>query len=122
MTTRFRYRPREPSTLDRERWHKVREEVLRLKGNICAVCKQAEFDDIDHIIPRSEGGDFWNIENLQPICKLCHKIKNRKEISRRNLFPRHPQSKSSLRKKRAKEKRRMKRKLNRKRNNKDLER
>ena len=29
----------------------------------------------DHIMPLSQGGEFWDIDNVQPLCKLCHKEK-----------------------------------------------
>ena len=107
----FRYRPKEPSELDKARWREVRKKVLEIKGNVCNVCKESPFYDIDHIIPRSQGGDFWSIDNLQPICYVCHRIKSNAEVEKNNLLPRHPNSKNTLRKMKRKQLRKQRRKL-----------
>jgi hypothetical protein len=48
----------------------------------CNVCKKDLEDlrdiDIDHILPLSFGGKN-TIDNLQPLCKLCHKEKTKNE-------------------------------------------
>jgi 5-methylcytosine-specific restriction endonuclease McrA len=54
----------------------VREAVFRAKGRICAVCGAAAVD-IDHIDGR--GSD--EIDNLQPLCKRCHREKSRKSLA-----------------------------------------
>ena len=40
--------------------------------------------DIDHIKPKSEGGEDFDMANLQGLCKRHHSIKTRKETARRN--------------------------------------
>lgn len=37
---------------------------------------------VDHIVPVKHGGEFWDRENLQPLCNDCHEIKSNAEGSR----------------------------------------
>lgn len=61
-------------------WLQLREEVFRTKGRSCHAvvdgrpCNQPA-SDIDHIVP--SGPD--TIENLQPLCRRCHKAKSSSE-------------------------------------------
>ena len=34
---------------------------------------------VDHITPVRHGGDFWNTNNLQPMCDSCHNSKSGSE-------------------------------------------
>lgn len=62
-------------------WRRLKQEVI---GNepLCRMCgKLAE--EVDHI--RKHNGDeelFSDIDNLQPLCKPCHRAKTRAERSR----------------------------------------
>jgi len=65
-------------------WKRIREEVYDLAEGRCldcnketAFCKQfgGRLDDlaeIDHIKTIAEGGNFWDLNNLQLFCHKCH--------------------------------------------------
>jgi len=38
--------------------------------------------DADHIEPIALGGDQWDLDNLQTLCRECHKKKTREDIRR----------------------------------------
>ena len=55
---------------------KEREIIIKRDGNACQLCGENEKKllEVDHIIPRSQGGTSLP-ENLQTLCKVCHKTK-----------------------------------------------
>ena len=53
-------------------WPKVRAAVLAQQPE-CALCG-APATDVDHIVPKRWGGTD-DADNLQPLCKACHKRK-----------------------------------------------
>lgn len=56
---------------------KIRTQIFRLYERKCFNCKKSEAEielHIDHIRPRSKGGDAA-FRNLQPLCKICGKLK-----------------------------------------------
>jgi len=55
--------------------------VVRLYGRTCYVCQEAPYEEIDHVVPWSEGGTD-ELENLRPICKACHRLKSIREKDR----------------------------------------
>jgi 5-methylcytosine-specific restriction endonuclease McrA len=38
---------------------------------------------VDHIIPVSQGGSFWDPTNHQPLCGKCHSAKTMTEINQK---------------------------------------
>ena len=52
------------------RWRKIREKILRRDDYTCQQCGQYG-DTVDHIVPRSMGGDD-HFENLQCLCSKCN--------------------------------------------------
>lgn len=61
-------------------WLQLRKEVFELKGRLCLMLKDgvicgAEASDIDHIVPNDDD----SIDNLQPVCRACHKRKSSSE-------------------------------------------
>lgn len=57
------------------RWRHLRE--VKLNDNpLCECCmKQGEYkpaEAVHHIIPISEGGDPWDLNNLESLCEVCH--------------------------------------------------
>ncbi|MGF7185287.1 5-methylcytosine-specific restriction protein A [Desulfitispora alkaliphila] len=68
------------------RWQKLRKQVLN-KLPLCVECvkinRLTPATVVDHIRPH-EGDEelFYNLENLQPLCKTCHDRKTAKEDGR----------------------------------------
>jgi len=52
------------------RWKKLRAEKLR-QSPLCSDCKKPA-NTVHHIIPVKEGGEFWDINNLDTLCRACH--------------------------------------------------
>lgn len=62
-----------------ERWKAVRKIVWN-RNPLCVECQKLgvvrEATDIDHIVPHRGDYDlFWDIDNLQGLCKSCHSSK-----------------------------------------------
>lgn len=59
----------------------LRYQVLKESGGRCALCgitKQERALDVDHIIPRSRGGDN-TLANLQVLCEKCNRAKGNRD-------------------------------------------
>ena len=83
-----RYYKRADRTLYQSRlWKKMRMHVLGTNP-ICAACGIQAATDLDHIIPHQ--GDrnlFFDIANVQPLCKECHRSKTAAERdARKRVF------------------------------------
>jgi len=55
----------------------------RVKHPSCNLCNKRKSQAVDHVIPLSIGGSFWDMRNHQAICNMCHARKTqdeRKEI------------------------------------------
>jgi 5-methylcytosine-specific restriction protein A len=65
-----------------KQWRNVREIVLQTNP-LCTTCEAVglitEAQMVDHIKPVRLGGDFWDFDNLQPLCNSCHASKSAKE-------------------------------------------
>lgn len=64
------------------RWLAVRK--LHLQNEpLCRHCKKAgrltAATHVDHIIPRTAGGDEYDDSNLQSLCMPCHSAKTRRD-------------------------------------------
>ncbi len=63
-------------------WQKLRQTIFERDGYLCQVCKRAgritPATEIDHIKNKASGGTD-EPDNLQAICKACHKIKTQSE-------------------------------------------
>ena len=73
-----------PSASERgygSRWRKLRVMVLH-RYPLCNDCQRKPSQDVDHIIPKAEGGED-TMENLQGLCRECHNNKTTSENSRR---------------------------------------
>lgn len=64
------------------RWRAVRL-FVKLRDVLCKDCGHRAVQEVDHIVPAriwvAQGGSFWDVSNLQGLCKSCHSIKTRKE-------------------------------------------
>ncbi|UTC78121.1 HNH endonuclease [Treponema sp. OMZ 799] len=61
-------------------WRELRSKVLK-KQKQCVLCGSSELLHVDHIVPpRGNRGLFFNINNLQVLCEICHRKKTAKEI------------------------------------------
>jgi hypothetical protein len=60
--------------------------IYKMKHPVCEMedCNQPSYYT-DHIIPMSQGGDEWNEENFQALCKSCNGSKTAKQSSKRML-------------------------------------
>lgn len=58
------------------RWHRLREAVRKRDAMTCQRCGQFGGKmEVDHIVPVSLGGEFWDIDGLQLLCRRCHYAK-----------------------------------------------
>ena len=67
------------------RWRKLRGMVLRGEP-LCRLCslsgRVVAATEVDHIMPRERGGPMWEVGNLQPLCRSCHREKTDRELGR----------------------------------------
>ena len=66
-------------------WRKLRKIVIARDSGLCQVCLSSgfvkSFDEVDHITPKAKGGSD-DLNNLQCICKPCHKAKTARHDSK----------------------------------------
>ncbi len=55
------------------RWQRLRKLILH-RDPICKICDRVSSTDVDHIIPKAQGGEDTE-ENLQGLCHACHSKK-----------------------------------------------
>ena len=65
--------------VDRKRWAKIRVFCLDRDGWRCVKCSKRGRLECDHRIPLHLGGDFYNADNVQTLCRDCHFAKTRQE-------------------------------------------
>lgn len=64
---------------DKGRWESVRRQAIIRARYRCQQCGRAGRLEVDHIKPAFEGGDEWDFDNLQVLCRACHIAKTRRE-------------------------------------------
>ena len=61
------------------RWRRLRKQIL-MSEPLCRLCAAKGITTaaqmIDHIEPVRQGGEFFELRNLQPLCNKCHAIKS----------------------------------------------
>ena len=68
-------KPLRPSYSD---WVRLRSMVLE-RDRVCVVCGSDRDLELDHVKPLSLGGSD-ELENLQLLCRVCHKEKSRRDV------------------------------------------
>ena len=77
--------------LNKRRWWKIRKRVIHRDRYKCLMCK-IKVDDkcypswdhaatVDHIVPLSQGGAPYDLDNLQTLCLKCHRRKSKVDDS-----------------------------------------
>jgi len=64
------------------RWRKYRRSIIERRGGMCAHCNATPLDmhiHLDHIKPLAQGGEPYDEENIQILCRECHGKKTAKE-------------------------------------------
>ena len=62
------------------RWAKLRRQCLHRDGYQCVQCKaQGVQLHADHVKPLVQGGEAWDLANLQTLCTTCHAAKTGRE-------------------------------------------
>jgi 5-methylcytosine-specific restriction protein A len=73
-------------------WQRIRKAVLAAEP-MCRECRRRDparpqfAQEVDHIQPIEDGGEFFSITNLQPLCKPCHSRKTLGDLRRRGSLP-----------------------------------
>lgn len=66
-------------------WRKIRNQQL-INQPYCEICKRdgilSRANEVDHIVPTSAGGPYYNFNNLQSLCKKHHYEKTSIDIER----------------------------------------
>ncbi len=65
-------------------WKTTRDAVRYRDKGMCVLCGGIGVD-VDHIIEVKDGGDFYDMDNLQLLCRRCHGRKTADEVKARNL-------------------------------------
>ncbi|OJI04518.1 hypothetical protein AOC28_08200 [Polynucleobacter sp. MWH-Adler-W8] len=64
-------------------WANIRKDILHHEP-FCRECAKSGIKtvavEIDHIKPIAEGGEKWDRQNMQPLCKPCHARKTAREV------------------------------------------
>jgi len=67
---------------DSARWRALRQVILSKYDDVCAQCG-ALASDIHHKVSLADGGDPWDEDNLEALCKRCHSKETARERKRR---------------------------------------
>ena len=68
------------------KWRKFRLAIIHRRGGECVECGVTPLDQhihLDHIKPLAQGGEAFNTNNIQILCKQCHGRKTIKETIHR---------------------------------------
>ena len=69
-----------------KRWREFRKKMLKDCGYKCASCSALNELHVHHIKPVYDGGDFYNPDNIEVVCRSCH-MELHKEIAASYLQP-----------------------------------
>jgi 5-methylcytosine-specific restriction protein A len=69
------------------RWHRL-SLAYRKNNRLCVECLKEGItklsEEVDHIIPIVEGGNPWDLNNLQALCKSHHSQKTKREQKKKH--------------------------------------
>jgi 5-methylcytosine-specific restriction endonuclease McrA len=68
------------------KWKKLWLEILARDGYTCGRC-YGTATTVDHIWPRSKGGDMWDPLNLMSLCKPCNSGKGNRLFLKKEATP-----------------------------------
>lgn len=79
-------------------WRRLRRQAFERDCYRCRTCNKAGRLEADHVIPVHKDGAFWDMGNLQALCRGCHIRKSAGENSRRKRaeMPEHQKAWISL--------------------------
>lgn len=70
-------------------WQRVRKQAKDRDGWRCRACGRAGRLEVDHVVAVIDGGEPYDLENLQTLCRGCHLAKSLAEREARDpLGPR----------------------------------
>lgn len=55
------------------RWRRVRQAAFERDGYLCVDCGSHLLLEGDHVVPLSEGGAEFDVDNVVTRCRRCHK-------------------------------------------------
>ena len=58
-----------------------RERIFERDSHQCQYCGSKEDLTIDHIVPRSKGGDRWDASNCTTACRPCNQLKGSMQLA-----------------------------------------
>ncbi len=61
------------------RWRRVRRQAFERDGWRCVLCGRAGALEADHVQRLTDGGDPYDLANVQTLCRSCHFAKSRAE-------------------------------------------
>lgn len=65
------------------RWKRIRKMALVRDNALCQHCKERNAEVVDHIVEIKDGGDPYDLSNLESLCNRCHAIKTAQAKSER---------------------------------------
>jgi 5-methylcytosine-specific restriction endonuclease McrA len=72
------------------KWRRIRQQVIN-RDRCCQACGTEEMLTVDHIVPRTLGGDD-NLNNLQVLCSSCNSSKGGRFFDSHRTPPTLPSS------------------------------
>lgn len=71
------------SSIRERHWSFFKTRILLRDNNCCVKCGSEKEVQVDHIIAIMNGGEMWDEENLQTLCKECHNKKTKQDYQQR---------------------------------------
>ena len=69
----------EEKTYKTYEWRRYSEQYRRDNPECAACGNESAKTHLDHIIPVSSGGSFWDVRNHSVLCSSCHSKKTKRE-------------------------------------------